>query len=348
MTDAQTQLFDLLPLPDSEIARAAYAFTEYVTADFVFNHSVRSYVFATAQAKHRGLQANTDYDDELVFLSCLLHDIGLSEVGNGDQRFEVDGADTAADFLRGHGVDDTRIATVWDAIALHTSQGIASRKSLEVALTQAGIATDILGIDRENLPPGLADQMHALLPRADLGYALSAAVLNQVKAKPHKAFPTTLSGELMRLHSPHGGFPGWYDLIDAAGWGDKPVGASPRRAETPQQAAELYMEYLAAGDLDALMSLYEPHAYFASGPESQHVGAPAIRDALRQLIDSGATLKLELREIRQADDIAMVSNTATLTTSAPESEPVIATSTEILRRQPDGGWRYLIDDPFFG
>jgi HD superfamily phosphodiesterase len=45
----------------------------------------------------------------LLFFSCILHDIGLSKEGNGDQRFEVDGADTAATFLREHGVEDSRV-----------------------------------------------------------------------------------------------------------------------------------------------------------------------------------------------------------------------------------------------
>ncbi|KOU53105.1 hypothetical protein [Streptomyces sp. WM6378] len=55
---------------------------------------------------------------------------------------------------------------------------------------------------------------------------------------------------------------------------------------------------------------------------------------------------LELRDIRQVDDIALVSSTATLTGIGPD--PVVSTTTEILRRQPDGGWAHLMDDPFFG
>ncbi|MFB7266998.1 DUF4440 domain-containing protein, partial [Streptomyces nojiriensis] len=66
----------------------------------------------------------------------------------------------------------------------------------------------------------------------------------------------------------------------------------------------------------------------------------------QQLIDTGARLKLELRDIRRVDDIALVSNTATLTGVGPG--PVVSTTTEILRRQPDGGWAHVVDDPFFG
>lgn len=339
-------VFEQLRLPDTRLTRDAYTHVARVTPDFVFHHSVRSYVFARAHAQGQGLNAGTDYDDELLFLGCVLHDIGVSEEGNGDQRFEVDGADTAAAFLRERGVEERRIAIVWDAIALHTSDGIAGRKGTEVALAQAGIGTDILGIRREDLPPGLADEVHALLPRMDLAYALSDAIVAQAEAKPHKASPLTFPGALLRHHLPHGAHPDWYDLLAVAGWGDKPVGASARRrAQTPEQVGAMFVEYLAAGDIEGLVSLYEPNAHFVPAPGTHLVGTGPIRKGLQQLIDAGARVKLELRDIRRVDDLALVSNTATLTGVGPE--PVTSTTTELLRRQPDGGWAHVVDDPFF-
>jgi len=70
------------------------------------NHSVRSYVFAQSIADRMGLQPGRDYDPELQFLATVLHDIGLGQEANGPQRFEVDGADRAADFMRSHGYAD--------------------------------------------------------------------------------------------------------------------------------------------------------------------------------------------------------------------------------------------------
>jgi uncharacterized protein (TIGR02246 family) len=188
-----------------------------------------------------------------------------------------------------------------------------------------------------------------LLPRADLAYALSDAVLVQATAKPQKANPLTFAGVLLRHHLPYCPCPGWYDLIGAAGWGDKPVGAlARRRAETPEQVAALFMEYLEAGDLDGLVSLYEPNAHVVAAPGLLLVGTVAIRETLRQMIDSGARVRLEPRNIRCVDDLALVSNTATLTEATPDAKPIISTTTEILRRQPDGGWLHVLDDPFFG
>ncbi|MEV0624142.1 nuclear transport factor 2 family protein [Nonomuraea sp. NPDC050404] len=339
--------FDQLDLPGTPLTRDAYAYVAQSTPAFVLNHSVRSYVFARAHARNQELRPGTDYDDELLFLSCLLHDIGLSEQGNGDQRFEVDGADTAAAFLRGHGVDEARIDVAWDAIALHTSDGIAARKGTVVALTQLGVGTDILGVRRETLPAGLANDAHARFPRLDLAYAISDAIVAQAKAKPHKASPMTFPGTLLRHHLPYGAHPHWYDLLAGAGWGDRPVGAvARRRAETPEQVGALFVEYLEAGDVEGLVSLYEPHAHYVPAPGNHLVGTDDIREAMQQLIGSGARLTLEPRDLRLVDDVALVSNHATLTGIGPE--PVISTTTEILRRQPDGGWAYVVDDPFFG
>jgi uncharacterized protein (TIGR02246 family) len=238
---------------------------------------------------------------------------------------------------------------VWDAIALHTSPGIANRKGPEVALSHLGIATDIIGAERESLPAGLADDVHAVLPRADLGFALTDAILAQAKDKPQKAIPTTFAGELLRRHLRHGAFPGWYDLVAAAGWGDKPTETAARhRPQSPEHAASLFTEYLQAGDLEGLLSLYEPTAQLVPAPGDSRVGTANIRAALQQLIDSGVRMTLQQRAIRQAGDIALVSNTATLTGSAPDGAAFSPATAAILRRQPDGSWAYVIDDPFFG
>ena len=112
-----------LALPDSDIACAARQLLFDVSPVPVAHHCVRSYLFARELAAAKGLYPDVDYDDELVYLSCVLHDLGVTDHANGDQRFEVDGADAAVRFLRGEGVEEARVTTVWQAIALHTSIG---------------------------------------------------------------------------------------------------------------------------------------------------------------------------------------------------------------------------------
>jgi len=102
-----------------------------ISPAFVAHHSLRSYLYGRELAAAKGLRPDVDYDDELVFLSCILHDLGVTDYANGDQRFEVDGADAAARFLRDHGVQEARVTTAWQAIALHTSIGLAHKFGAE-------------------------------------------------------------------------------------------------------------------------------------------------------------------------------------------------------------------------
>jgi hypothetical protein len=78
------------------------------------------------------------FDSELFFLGAVLHDLGQTERFMGTQRFEVDGADAAAEFLKDKGVPQESVEVVWDAVALHTSRGIVERKRPEIALVSAG------------------------------------------------------------------------------------------------------------------------------------------------------------------------------------------------------------------
>ncbi|WP_149183631.1 nuclear transport factor 2 family protein [Streptomyces sp. TRM49041] len=335
--------------PGTELATRALRFAEEREPDFIFRHGVRSYLFAKALADQRGLKPGTDYDDELVFLGCVLHDLGLAEEGNGDQRFEVDGADLAARFLRDHGVAEADIAVVWDIVALHTSDGIASRKGPDVALAQAGIAADVFGRDKEQLPAGFAERVHATFPRADLAHAMTDLIVEQALANPLKAGPLSFPGQLLRRHLPSGSLPDWYDIIGENGWGDRPATARTdvSAARTPQELAGLFTRYLAAGDLDALVSLYEPGAVFADEPEAQAVGTEAIKDRLRTYITRGAQVTFQPRNSHTAGDLAVLSSVATVTGLAPDGAPVTTTTTEVVRRQPDGRWLYAINAPFF-
>src|SRR6478609_3346563 len=162
-----------IDLPDSEIASAAKQFVYDISPAFVAHHSLRSYLYGRELAAAKGLRPDVDYDDELLFLSCILHDLGVTDYANGDQRFEVDGADAAARFLREHSVAENRVTTVWQAIALHTTIGIAHRLGPEQAIAQQGISADIAGSERQLLPVHLVERVNKVWPRHDLGYAFA-------------------------------------------------------------------------------------------------------------------------------------------------------------------------------
>ena len=217
MTDAAVTRWNL---PDSDICSAAMRLLYDVSPAFLADHCVRSFVFGRELAAARGLRGGIDYDEELVFLACALHDLGLTDYGEGDQRFEVDGADAAARFLRDRAVAEDRVTPVWQAIALHTSLGVAHRFGPVQAVSFLGITLDIDGRDRDALPPGFADRVHAQWPRDDLGYAIAHRVARGIAAKPDKAPPFSFPAHIHQLVN--GGPPmTFWDVVDNAPWGDR-------------------------------------------------------------------------------------------------------------------------------
>lgn len=216
-----------LSFPTTRLARRAHTLVTETQQPFLRNHSLRSFLFAQAVAERQGRRAGEDYDTELVFLICVLHDMGLTEEGNTDQRFEVAGADLAARFLEEHGVTDRRVDTVWDAIALHTTQHVHEsavfqrRRPDEIGIAQVGIGVDLTGPDDpDQLSLGFAERVHARYPRLGGSRALTDAMLKQMLANPLKAPPMTLPGEVFHQRHPSLPYLTWDIILDANSWAD--------------------------------------------------------------------------------------------------------------------------------
>lgn len=207
--------------PDSDVASAALRLLYDVSPEFIANHTVRCYVFARELAAVKGLRAGTDYNDETVFLSSVLHDLGLTKYGRGEQRFEVDGADAAARFLREHDLAEDQITTVWQAIAVHTSLGLAPRFGSDHAVTHFGISLDIDGSEKGLLPVGFADRVHAAWPRHNLDYAISSLIAQGIAENPRKGPPFTFPAHVYHLNG--GPQLTFEDVINNSGWGDQPI-----------------------------------------------------------------------------------------------------------------------------
>jgi hypothetical protein len=194
---------DVITLPSSEVATAALALVATHEPPAIANHSVRSYLFARLLARHKGLRPERDFDDQLLYLACVLHDVGLTEHANNDQRFEVDGADAAADFLGAHGFASSDIDVVWQAIALHTSGGIAERRGPVCLLTRGGIGLDI-DADPSIVSEADARLIHAAYPRLSMSRELIDAIVAQATAKPAKAPVYSLPEALLRERAERG------------------------------------------------------------------------------------------------------------------------------------------------
>src|SRR5271156_5690155 len=95
-------------IPDSKLAREITELVRDTASPLLFHHSSRVYYFGALAGKHRGLS----FDPELLYAGAMFHDLGLTaEYSSAQERFEVDGANAARDFLRRHAIPQADIDT---------------------------------------------------------------------------------------------------------------------------------------------------------------------------------------------------------------------------------------------
>jgi HD superfamily phosphodiesterase len=180
-----TTLQSPVAVPDSRLARDATELIRSIEPDLLYNHSLRVYAFGALQGERRGLS----YDPELLYVGAMFHDIGLVEGHrSAHDRFEVDGANAAREFLREHGVTGDALRIVWDAIALHTTPGIPEHKEPEVALVTAGVALDVLGFGYDDISAEDREAVLAAYPRVDFKESIIQAFADGLMHRPETAF----------------------------------------------------------------------------------------------------------------------------------------------------------------
>jgi uncharacterized protein (TIGR02246 family) len=119
-------------------------------------------------------------------------------------------------------------------------------------------------------------------------------------------------------------------------------------AREPRDLHRLFQEGVNAGDVDALLTIYEEGATLIDPGGEPVSGTDALRAFLQQLVAMQFRVELETRVVHTAGDIALLSNTwrGTVTTDQGTVE-LYGTTAEVGRRQPDGTWKYVVDDPAF-
>jgi uncharacterized protein (TIGR02246 family) len=117
---------------------------------------------------------------------------------------------------------------------------------------------------------------------------------------------------------------------------------------TPEQVLETIVRGINSGDLDSLMPLYESEAAFVTEPGSLAHGPSGVREALSGFISMNGELDLEVTRVLEADDLALVIGVWSFNGTGPDGEPVrlAARNADVLRRQSDGTWRFVIDNPW--
>ena len=191
-----------LDVPAGPLAAAALSIARSSESASVANHSLRSYYFAELLAAHEGCLDDAAYDRDLLFAATVMHDLGAGRLAKGEARFEVEGADLAAAVLREHGVPEPDADRVWEAIALHTSPGIAERRGLLAYLTREGVGIDFGR--RWEIVSAWAPQIHAACPRLMMVSSLVEAIVAQAARSPAAAPRYSIGGELLRERQANG------------------------------------------------------------------------------------------------------------------------------------------------
>ena len=119
-------------------------------------------------------------------------------------------------------------------------------------------------------------------------------------------------------------------------------------ASTPEQLYSLLADALATGDIEQVMTLYEAGAAIVPQPGTVMVGTDQVRAALQGFLDVNVRFKADRVEVITTDELALVNAHWSAVIDGPDGQPATlgGVSTDILRRQADGSWRYVIDQPW--
>src|SRR5689334_8752397 len=153
-----SNLSSTLVIPDSALAKEAAQILRHCSTDLLINHSMRVYLFAGEQGRQQKLR----FDPELLYIAAVFHDLGLlKKFSSENERFEVDGANAARQFLTSHNVPKEQVETVWNAIALHTTPGVTHYMRPEIALLNSGVLLDVLGKGFDQFPSDVREEIVA-------------------------------------------------------------------------------------------------------------------------------------------------------------------------------------------
>ncbi|WP_070887979.1 HD domain-containing protein [Pseudomonas sp. D1-3] len=175
-----------IAIPDSQLTRDITECVRDTASPLLFHHSSRVFYFAALAGKRRGLA----FDPEMLYCGCMFHDMGLThQHSSACERFEVDGANAARDFLQQRGIAQQDIDTVWTSIALHTTPGIPQHMHPVVALVTAGVEMDVLGLTYSQYSDSERQAITQEHPRgAAFKEEIIQAFYDGIKHKPESTF----------------------------------------------------------------------------------------------------------------------------------------------------------------
>jgi hypothetical protein len=183
-TGSGTRLLAGVSVPDTPVISRAIEFARERTEPYLFNHAMRSWLFASMIAQRN----QTVHDGEVLAVATILHDIGLAESFNGPLRFEVEGANAARAFARDQHLDDHRVQLIWDTVALNSTPSIALHKEAEVVLSTMGIGLDWGGWGYDAINETEVRAILEEFPRLKMKKQFTRAVCRIVETRPDTTY----------------------------------------------------------------------------------------------------------------------------------------------------------------
>ncbi|MDI1461133.1 hypothetical protein QEZ54_09165 [Catellatospora sp. KI3] len=173
-----------IELPATPTARAALDVATRFCPPALLNHSVRSYLWGVAYADAHSIA----YDDELYFVSAMLHDIGLTAAFDSHTvPFEEAGGSFAWAFGMAAGWSADRSARADEIIVRHMRKDVPAVEDPESHLLQAATSWDVAGRRAAEFPMALRAEVLEAYPRLDFGARFLELFKDQTERKPGSA-----------------------------------------------------------------------------------------------------------------------------------------------------------------
>ena len=169
-----------IPVPDSTVVLRAGELIADVAPGFLVNHSVRAYAWAVELAWHDALE----FDPEILYVSALLHDIGLVPAYDVGACFEIDGGVAAERFALQQGQPPERAHAIYDVIALHMLAEAPPGSTSEVILLNDSTGVDVTGYRVGDVRASAIPEIVAAYPRLEFKREFAALFVDQATRKP--------------------------------------------------------------------------------------------------------------------------------------------------------------------
>lgn len=183
-------------LPDTAAARAARELSERYQSPSLQNHVIRSWLWAEAFA---AVEGRTGIDHELLYVSALLHDIGLApEFDNVHLSYEEAGGHVAVAMTTGAGWDAARSTRSLEVIVRHNWPSVDPDDDAEGYLLEIATGLDISGARPDALPAAFVAQVLEAYPRLQLAEEFGSGVVDQARRKSHTAAHRLVAGGVVQ------------------------------------------------------------------------------------------------------------------------------------------------------